>query len=283
MNLFNHRNHIVSVLVLAAVATMMPHWPGCSRTIIKASFQVHDGDTRKPLTRAIVTHEETEIAAATDSNGYCDIPYLKPGKQTVTVTHEGYLSESFSFVLESQDTARQSFALYQNEPRTIIGLVTDAENGQPLAGATISIPEASLSALTQSDGTYILARVPHGHRELRINCPGYITRFGFVPANGSETTEVSFSLDDTTHAGALEGTVIDAETNGPLPDANVTLESLKMATTDLNGQYLIRGIPAGEYQVTASCDGYDPRTIPFRVVKGWTVTVDFKLSRRTGP
>jgi TonB-dependent receptor len=55
----------------------------------------------------------------------------------------------------------------------------------------------------------------------------------------------------------LSGTVKDAKSGEPLPGANIVLVGTGIgAATDVNGRYIIRGIPAGDYPVKVSFVGY---------------------------
>lgn len=69
---------------------------------------------------------------------------------------------------------------------------------------------------------------------------------------------------DSTHQevakGCLKGTVIDAKTKEPLPFVNVILKQddkmVKGATTDFDGMFTIKPVPAGEYTFEVSFVGY---------------------------
>ena len=69
---------------------------------------------------------------------------------------------------------------------------------------------------------------------------------------------------DSTHRevakGCLKGTVIDAKTKEPLPFVNVVLmkdeKVVKGATTDFDGMFTIKPVPAGEYTIVISYVGY---------------------------
>ena len=78
--------------------------------------------------------------------------------------------------------------------------------------------------------------------------------------------------------GTLEGQVVDAQTNEPLPGANVFIQDTFMgSSTDYLGRYSIT-VPPGEYQLKAGYIGYKAETRPVRVGVG-TVTVDFALQQ----
>jgi len=62
--------------------------------------------------------------------------------------------------------------------------------------------------------------------------------------------------------GALKGKVVDKENKEPIPFANVVIQSengvqVGGSSTDLDGMYTIKPIPAGKFTVIASCIGYN--------------------------
>jgi outer membrane receptor protein involved in Fe transport len=80
--------------------------------------------------------------------------------------------------------------------------------------------------------------------------------------------------------GKLRGKVTDKESGDPLIGANVTLDGTSLgAAADLNGDYVILGVPPGVYTVKVSYIGYQPVSLAnVRVSAGLTTTQDFKLS-----
>src|ERR1041384_4094365 len=79
--------------------------------------------------------------------------------------------------------------------------------------------------------------------------------------------------------GRITGTVTDAQTGQPLPNATVTVVGTRSGgTSSENGQYSITGITAGQHQVRAQRIGFAPVTRAATVVAGQAVTVDFALT-----
>lgn len=67
------------------------------------------------------------------------------------------------------------------------------------------------------------------------------------------------SAQTMAQTGQLEGRVVEASTNEPLPGATVVIDSLRAgAITDSTGAYLIKDLPYGIYSVKASYYGYAP-------------------------
>jgi outer membrane receptor for ferrienterochelin and colicins len=64
------------------------------------------------------------------------------------------------------------------------------------------------------------------------------------------------------NAGTIKGTVTDTKTHDPLIGVNVVLRgTIRGTVTDIHGNYRLRGIPAGTYDLTFSLVGYSPDTI----------------------
>lgn len=84
-------------------------------------------------------------------------------------------------------------------------------------------------------------------------------------------------------SGKLRGTVTDKETNDPLIGVNITLEGTSLgAATDINGEYVVLGVPPGVYTVRSSYISYQEQAISnIRVSAALTTTLDFHLQPST--
>lgn len=73
--------------------------------------------------------------------------------------------------------------------------------------------------------------------------------------------------------GALQGKVIDKDTKEPIPFANIILENkgsqVGGATSDFDGNYQIKPIPPGKYDLKATFVGYQTQ-----LVQGITIGAD---------
>ena len=79
--------------------------------------------------------------------------------------------------------------------------------------------------------------------------------------------------------GKLSGRVIDESTGESLPGANVILQGTTLgATTDINGEYFIIGVPVGSYTIQASFVGFAPETVlGVEINAGYTRELNFEL------
>jgi hypothetical protein len=81
--------------------------------------------------------------------------------------------------------------------------------------------------------------------------------------------------------GTLRGRVIDGETSLPIADANVFLSSTTLGTTSSkDGEFSLRNVPEGEYDLVASLVGYERKVVTVRVVGSDTLLFDIRLSPR---
>jgi len=74
------------------------------------------------------------------------------------------------------------------------------------------------------------------------------------------------------------GQVVNAETKAPLPDVMVLVTGTKLgSTTNADGRFIIRGVPAGAQTVRAQLLGYAPQEQSVTVAEDAPATVNFAL------
>ncbi|MGA9406332.1 MAG: TonB-dependent receptor [Bacteroidota bacterium] len=77
----------------------------------------------------------------------------------------------------------------------------------------------------------------------------------------------------------IVGIVKDTKTGEPLPGANVALTGTSLgASTDVDGKYVIRNVPPGNYTIRASYIGYEPVAAGVQVISGVELKQDFNLT-----
>jgi len=78
--------------------------------------------------------------------------------------------------------------------------------------------------------------------------------------------------------GSIEGYVKDAQTGTPLPGANILIVGTSRgAASDLNGEFILPKVPAGEYTIRVTYIGYEPLEVRVKVLADVKVNQDFKL------
>ena len=157
---------------------------------------------------------------------------------------------------------------------TISGTVIDAATLSPISGAAVT--DGTRSATTDANGVYTLASVPIGTYTVTASANGYNSAAQTnVSVSANTNTTVNFSLTVIVY-GAIDGTVIDSVTLNPISGATVT-DGARQAVTDLTGHYVISGVPAGTYTVTASAAGYQNASQSVAVTGNATSTANFSL------
>ena len=123
--------------------------------------------------------------------------------------------------------------------RSVVGQVTDAETGQPLPNATVSV--AGRDARTDAQGRFEL-RGLRGLPALQVHLPGYKPLRSTLLAGHllKAQSSVALRLDPV----ELRGTVVDAATRDPLAGATVVFGESQVQT-DAQGRYVAKRLLPG--------------------------------------
>ena len=156
----------------------------------------------------------------------------------------------------------------------LTGVVTGG--GQPLAGATVSVPELGASTVTGPDGRYTLG-LAQGTFTLRVSATGFESAEQPVEIPADGTVEVDVELVPVPR-GEITGTVT-ATDGTPVAGATVTGDGPVSwtATTDGSGSYRATDLLPGTYEVTATAAGYLPSSDTVELAAGGTAGLDLTL------
>ncbi|MCW8850000.1 MAG: TonB-dependent receptor [Melioribacteraceae bacterium] len=94
------------------------------------------------------------------------------------------------------------------------------------------------------------------------------------------STVLFIALQSITFAqsGGLKGKIIEGDTDNPLIGANIIIDGTTLgASSDLDGNYIIRNIPEGNQSITVTYIGYLPKTERINIVANRVLEIDFKL------
>jgi uncharacterized protein YfaS (alpha-2-macroglobulin family) len=113
-----------------------------------------------------------------------------------------------------------------------------------------------------------------------IHFPQYLTR-DFLYYQFPVLPKVTYKKDKNVdnRYGVIQGRVVDANTDEPLPGANVLiLETDREVATDVNGYFTIKNVPPGKYKLQSRMMGYQSVTFTdIESKKGTVTTVNFRL------
>ncbi|MBM3328124.1 MAG: T9SS type A sorting domain-containing protein [Calditrichaeota bacterium] len=90
---------------------------------------------------------------------------------------------------------------------------------------------------------------------------------------------IKFTTKLVVVVGAVRGTVTDAATNAPIPNAQIRGSRGSFGTTDRNGRFLMENVLIGDdYSFTAWAPGYNDSTLTgFDIAEGDTINLSFSL------
>jgi thermitase len=132
--------------------------------------------------------------ALADAAGMYTIDDVSPGSHQVVASKAGYQSSSLTVNVLSEATAVASFSLSQIiVPGSITGLVTDAKDGSPIAGATVS--DGTRTVTTDASGRYTIADLTAGGYEVTASKEGYESLASTVTVTSGATSVMNFALN----------------------------------------------------------------------------------------
>jgi len=259
---------------------------------------VTDAESGEPIADALITIRRSDqnhfhrIAHSGDDGSYLadDIP---PGTFNIECFKEGYLPAEYPepVVVNADDITGIDFALEPLVFGSIAGTVTDADSGEPIAGARVMarLPDDHhffRIAFSGDDGTYLIEELIPGEYNLECDKGGYQQADYPEPVviDSDDVTGIDFALEPLVFGG-ISGTVTDAGTGEPIQWAFVTAirddhpHFHRWAFTDENGQYEME-LLSGTYHVEAWAWGYlraeldEPIVVEDEIITG----VDFALS-----
>lgn len=151
---------------------------------------------------------------------------------------------------------------------------------------TVSVDGIGLSTLANADGSFVLTNVPPGLHTLVAQTFGRAMAIVVNVEAGQETNVGEIVLAE---AGQISGLVTSAITHQPVAGALVSVieqvytmddqmpHPVRIEYTNDFGSYTVSGLPAGDYLVTISKDGYHPASLTLTVNAGATTPGDAAL------
>jgi len=240
---------------------------------------ITDADTGQPLEGAIVSVEAggNTHSDETGFDGSYEINDVIPGDIQITVTYSDY-SQVYQATLPSGGDHVIDFSM-DIDGVTLTGVVMDADTGQPLEGAIVSVEAGgnTHSDETGSDGSYEINGVAPGDMQITVTYSDYSQTYEAILPSGTHVQDFSMDLSGI----SVTGTVADVTTEEPLAEATVTAVidgQTYSANTEADGSYEISGISEnGSLELTATCPGYLEETTTYSVSGSGVLEHDFSL------
>jgi len=188
-----------------------------------------------------------------------------------------YSDNPLSLTITGNLTATASFE--ELAKATLTGTISDANTGDPITGATVTLDSASTTS--DSTGKYSLT-VTVGIYTLRISANGYQTWSETVDlsAGGTQTLDVKLTPlpPPPPSQSIVQGTVTDSKTGNPIPDASININGYSI-TSDENGNFSIAVAPS-TYTVTVTKEGYEDWSQSLDATTPATYVVNVSLTEK---
>lgn len=247
-------------------------------------------DNGEPIANAYVhapgTDDSPGRAALTDANGRFRLERLAAGRHAVLARADG-MAAGTAVVLVGVGQTSAEIEIRLEAGSTLRGRVVDGD--KPISGARVAVissalvaPDANTQAVTQADGTFVIAGVARG--DVRFTAFPYEVKspetFHVSKADHSGITiEVSAR-------GSITGTAV--RNKKPVPMASIYVsgpndDELGDVTADANGRFAVHGLRPGPWRVDASDDsigafGRAPGTVIIEGNETKDVTIDIPFA-----
>jgi hypothetical protein len=241
-------------LALAAVPPLDP---------TRGAVQVRFVDARNASAVAGVRVESAVPAAVavSDAQGRAALTALAPGRYEWVVSAAGYPSLSLTAtVAAGQVVDLGTIQLVAGTATAVVSGTVRVQGTQAaLAGASVVVEGQGLSALTGSDGAYLIAGVTPGTIHVTAGKPGYTSASGSITAQAGQVLNFSPVLAAATGGPpcGFAGNIRDAATGQPLAGAGVSVSGLVVAMTDAAGAFATTTLASGTHAITVAKPGYD--------------------------
>lgn len=238
--------------------------PSDSRSVTVRGL-ISDQSSGRPLAGVVIRAVSAGITqtAITSMDGQYVINDVAVGAISLEASLAGYAKVTASAQGVANGVIDFSAQLEPlSDTSNVSGIVSDAADGQPIAGALIQLAGSGISMLTDDAGRYAFAGIEGDTVGLIVSADGYQSISPtFALSAGPGNYEINLSLAPlTTQSATVSGVVSDAETGEPIFGASVSLNypdnTTVQAVTDLNGAYRLSGLDIGMVTVKVSKAGY---------------------------
>jgi cytoskeletal protein CcmA (bactofilin family) len=221
-------------------------------------------------------------SATTDASGNYTLSGVPAGAPiAITASLSGFQTASQQVTPAANATTTLNFVLTTAAFGSIIGRVVDSNNNG-VASASVAYGGGTTS--TDCSGYYSFSNVPAGTVTVEVTATNFQAAQQNVTVSGGATAVASFALTAVappppppTTTGTLTGTITRVGSTQALSGATVSYSG-GQAVANTSGVYTLNNVPAGAVSVTASLNGYLPRTLSFTVQSNASTTGNIQLS-----
>jgi outer membrane protein OmpA-like peptidoglycan-associated protein/uncharacterized membrane protein len=205
---------------------------------------VVDASNRQPISGARVAAGDKQTV--TDSKGRYKIERVTAGSVSLTATRAIYIDGTEKRELIAGDALTVDLALQPITWGSLTGQVVDADTGNPVADADVSVSGQQLKS--DHDGRFSIEKITAGTLTITANKKSYTPGSSSLKLSPDSSAESRIRLVPI-KVGTVRGQVIDAKTGEIVAQARVNIGG-KSTETDSAGRFSFRDIGIGRVLVS---------------------------------
>jgi hypothetical protein len=236
--------------------------------------RVFDEDTGAGLAGAAITvdRDGTILTGESGPDGEYTVDGIPAGPFHASVTLDGFVSRSFDVPFEDAGATEIDIGMVASgasggaSASVVRGAVTDADTGDPLAGALVRVEAdgATLSAMSDATGAVNVRGIPVGPFTVTVTRDGFLPRIFDIDTDVATVVPLVATLFPVDTTLTLSGQVLDAASGLPEPGLDVSVLGFPIAErTDGDGRFVVEAMPSGEQTLRFRKSGFFDR---FRIV-----------------
>ncbi len=143
-------------------------------------------------------------------------------------------------------------------PGGVKGRVIDADTGEPVADAAITVQSTgSFTGRSLGDGVFLVSGIPAGQYTVRVDKPGYLGSYKSVEILAGAVADLGdIPVAQGQSTGAVFLHVYDSATTQGLGGAQLSLSGDTQASTDSSGDLSLPALVPGTYSFNLTRSGY---------------------------
>ncbi|EER60921.1 FG-GAP repeat protein [Acidovorax delafieldii 2AN] len=267
--------------------------PTSSSTAV-ISGTVRDSASGSPLAGVTISITGQAMTGTSDANGLYLINGVAPGAVSLKASRTGYFDATGQANVLAGQTLNFSPSLVLGTAGgpggtadcRIVGTVSKAADGTPIAAATVTLTGANTgTATSDASGAYMLAGLVSGDTRISVTQSGFDvaaanTRLNCSP-QGNTALQYSPKLYPSTQSpvdantASLSGVVMDAGTNQPIAGAQLTVTTntniVRNAVSHADGRFTLSGLDGATAQLVVVATGYQGLNATYTLQPGQAI------------
>lgn len=263
-----------STLMLLVVIALLFTSESSAQVYSTISGHVIEVNTNQPVSgvQVIAVEEDSEKPkveeAISNSKGLYVLKDITPGIYTL------YLKQINNFYFEAK-TKKITVPIGKNvvnvnfilkKSGSVSGTIYQADGLTPYAnvGIVAQAPEdILLTGVTDANGYYKIEGLPQtdtAYVSVLVQGVGAVTKGDIKIVGGKDTGNINFAVKKDISNLSISGNVLSNTTLSPIGKARILIvgdNSTAVATSDVNGNFEIYGLPTGRYDILITAIGYE--------------------------